>query len=282
MGMGIKISSLVLIVFIYIGLGNAQGNIIFNGDFLEARTGNHEEEFRQYLGKIWIIDCDEEENYHYPYSFFITSIENGELKGEFQVGMRITPSNYSEDTENIHSLSGSINGDIAECYFQDRYGNSGFIVLKFIDFNRIDIGIEYLNEPIKHDNNVFLDERYSFRPYNILDYKNFVASSLSVDFSIRSYGEEVNIVAGIIEGNKPYPAICLTNDKGDILYEFGAPYQVSSEVKEILVEDLNGDGLQDVKITTYFSDIPEAYNFEWFFYQNEYGLYRLEYSFPDV
>lgn len=66
----------------------------------------------------------------------------------------------------------------------------------------------------------------------------------------------------------------LINEQGDILYEFSAGYQNDSEVLEIIVEDMNEDGLKDVEVVTYFSDMPDVYRFEWYFYQEEDGFFN--------
>lgn len=84
----------------------------------------------------------------------------------------------------------------------------------------------------------------------------------------------MNIVAGVLEGNKPYPVVYLTNIQGDILHDFSASYQVASEVYEIEVNDFDGDGFQDIKIITYFPYEPDSVFFERIFYQMQDGGFK--------
>ena len=69
----------------------------------------------------------------------------------------------------------------------------------------------------------------------------------------------------------PYPWVLLINEQGNILYQFRSGFRNGGEVKEIIIEDMNGDGLKDVEVVTYFGD-PEGYRFEWYFYQGENGF----------
>lgn len=53
-------------------------------------------------------------------------------------------------------------------------------------------------------------------------------------------------------------------------------YRNSIAVKDIFIEDFNGDGLKDFKILTYFSNIPDVYEFTWIYYQKEDGLFYID------
>lgn len=48
----------------------------------------------------------------------------------------------------------------------------------------------------------------------------------------------------------PYPWVLLINEQGNILYQFRSGFRNGSEVMEIIIEDMNGDGLKDVEVVT--------------------------------
>ena len=121
-----------------------------------------------------------------------------------------------------------------------------------------------------------LHKTYTFRPYNIGDIADF---QLSTDVAqqtvqIAAWGQ-VTLVAGVIQINKPYPYIYFVNEHDDILYKFEASYQTGSEVCEMLVGDFDADGLQDVKIVTYFPKALDIEKIERVFYQMENGEFDI-------
>lgn len=68
----------------------------------------------------------------------------------------------------------------------------------------------------------------------------------------------------------------LINDQGDILYKFSGNYQHGSRVCDVRIEDMNGDGLKDIKVGTTFAQEETASMFEAYFYQEESGLFYPE------
>ena len=84
---------------------------------------------------------------------------------------------------------------------------------------------------------------------------------------------KVFFVAGYYVHNRTLPAVFITDEKGDILYDFRAPYQNGIEIYNVTVEDLNGDGLLDVTVS--LDNMPESL-LHWYFYQLETGLFMLE------
>lgn len=47
-----------------------------------------------------------------------------------------------------------------------------------------------------------------------------------------------------------YPVTYLTDLDGNILYEFYSGYKTGSEVSDVVIEDMNGDGLKYIGIIT--------------------------------
>ena len=64
-----------------------------------------------------------------------------------------------------------------------------------------------------------------------------------------------------------YPEVYLTNDNGDILYQIDGYYPSGVDIEDVIIEDINGDGLKDIKI---ISAPGEA---EFTFYQLDNGLF---------
>lgn len=89
---------------------------------------------------------------------------------------------------------------------------------------------------------------------------------------LNSWGN-VNFVVGEVNtGIDIFTAISLTNEKGDILYEFSASFQTVSRIIEASINDVNKDGLKDVIIVTAFED-STIDQIERIFYQMDNGLF---------
>lgn len=226
-------------------------SLFTSGNVKQEQSINYDE----YIKKEWVAEVWHGENYQYNalFSFRISQIENGMIKGTFA----------TQDYNTSGTFTGSIVDDTAECQLYNYDPQKvGILTLKFLENNRIDAEIELTGtyEIYKH---------YVFRPYNIMDVADLrINQEFERTVEMDAWGQ-VNIVAGVLEGNKPYPVIYLTNVQGDILHDFSASYQVASEVYEIEVADFDEDGLQDVKIITYFPYEPDSIFFERVFYQTE-------------
>ena len=231
-------------------------------------------DFKRYLKYIWITDEWSENRVSSP-SFRIEKSDNYVLSGTFSSEPAIPewfsePDKYLEyDDNNLHGII--ING-IAECMFD---GNGkGSVRLEFIGKNSIEVEIKYLEKDVAYNN--FEDGRFLYRPYNIKDHDLFVENKeLEIETKLDSWGD-VKIISGRQETNHAVPVIFLTDKDGNVFYRFGAPYQHDSSVKEVIIEDMNGDGLKDVKVITFFSYAPNMCEFVWNFYQLENGWFWME------
>lgn len=165
-----------------------------------------------------------------------------------------------------------MNDGIAECYFSDKAGNKGNVTLVFKDTGEIEATIKYEEKGVAYQH-ISLDGTYLFRPYNLADIKGFTLleehSFTAID--INSWGS-VNLTSGeIVDGNKIYPEIFLTNEQDDILYQF-APLHTGSKIKEVSIKDMNNDGLMDIFVITGFED-SEIELLDWKFIQMDDGLF---------
>lgn len=232
-----------------------------------------------YTKKSWIVDDYYEGSS--PFSFVITKMENGIIEGKVDIG-----GYFAELSWNIgmRRFSGVVEGRVAKCQLKDKNGESRTLELTFLDENRIK-GIlipsysEYAELDERKESN--RDEMYLFRPYNLKDEEEYLdyeilAENVSIyNGEIWDFWGKVNIVTGIVNTNHPYAVTYLTNENGDILYDFFEISVGGDEVKNVLIEDVDGDGLKDFKISTWFPDAPNADDYEltWILYQREDGLF---------
>ena len=125
-----------------------------------------------------------------------------------------------------------------------------------------------------------LDGDYTFRPLTLSDINQYTdplqTDSLSVDLD--SWGK-VNFVTVLILGYKPHAAAFLTNEHGDIFYEFGPSFHTGTKIIDFSIEDIDGDGLKDIKVVAGFFDYdtglikPDMPYVEWAFCQTDEGLF---------
>lgn len=250
--------------FFVLGTLATHFSIVVSGDNVkQEQIINYDE----YIGKEWVAEGwhgenDEYQEYNALFHFCISQADHGMIKGTFAAR------NYVSVSARTGIFTGSIVDDTAECQLYDGQSKQiGLLTLKFLENDRIDAVIE-LTETYD------ICKHYVFRPYNIMDVGNLrINQELERTVEMDAWGQ-VNIVAGVLEGNKPYPVIYLTNVQGDILHDFSASYQVASEVYEIEVDDFDEDGLQDVKIITYFPYEPDSIFFEKIFYQVQGGGFK--------
>lgn len=233
-------------------------------------------DYQEYIKKIWIVD-NWSQNRLYSFSFRIAKIYNGVIEGELvtqSIAMPHCYTNANAYSQYKDNIFGTINNNIAECSFESGVGNKGIVILEFKGNDKIDASIEYTSK-----GEFSTDLRaghFSYRPYNITDLEGFVENKeLFIETNLNAWGD-VSIVAGRYEGNKTVPAVFLADAQGNILYNFGAPYQVDTDVLEVLVKDLDENGLVDVQISTYLPYAPDAYRFEWIFYQMNNGWFHME------
>lgn len=248
-----------------------EGRISANKD---KKTENNENEIADeidysfYLKKTWIVDGWEkdERRRDYPISIIFTKIEGKYIEGYFDIEGMVS-SGYYYFLNNAYRepdrFQGMLYAGTAECKYDDSNGRNGTFNLKFYDTDRIEVQLEDDETQI-----------YLLRPYNLSN-EEFRDYQVSYEIDLDSWGI-VNMFYANSDNNHSLPLVFLTNEQGDILYDFTAAYQSDSEVQDIIIEDINGDGLKDVEVVTFFSAIPDAYRFEWYFYQRENGTFYLE------
>lgn len=214
-------------------------------------------DYSQYMKKIWVVkgwDYWEICGYDNP-SFRIDRMENGRLEGRFEIeGLA------DNKTQNFE---GTIYDGVAECVFFDD-GNEGMISMKFESEEEIRAEIEYGGKY----------ETYFFRPYNLADISEFIVDEeQSFWKDLNSWGE-VYFAVGIMDTRHSYPLVQLVNEKHDILYQFWTNWLSGTEIYNVSIEDINGDGLKDVRICICFSNQPDLPYIEKIFLQEEDGFFE--------
>ena len=262
-------------------------------------------DYSQYVNKIWVVKEWHNGAYTYPSSFFITHIENEEISGKLSTHEVAYPEFFSYSLEpNIYlaDLNEVIENNTAECQFSDKDGDTGSIKLEFKDNIEIAATINYdtINFMDKEQYYVHLNEMYGntqsgkeylsklapmtgnyvFKPHKLADWTADIDNNKTMTYKteLNSWGK-VNFVTVWVTGNKPYPTAFLANEYNDILYKFGEPFQVGSEIIGISIEDINNDGLKDIKLIAGFVDYqtglvgPISEHIKWIFYQMDNGLF---------
>ncbi|MCI9400142.1 MAG: hypothetical protein HFJ07_10070 [Lachnospiraceae bacterium] len=229
-------------------------------------------DYSYYLKKIWIVDGMEEDEGWGPISLVITQIENGKIKGYVREGGMIGDNYYFYKDHYKHKylneFIGSIHNSEARCQYDSKIIDGDEIIYNKHSFKLDFYGINKLKAEV-NDN---VEETYELRPFNVSDYEYLNQPTIK-EIDLDLWGN-VYLFYANMESNHTIPLIFLTDEQGNILYKFSAAYHHASEVYNILVEDMNGDGLKDVKVTTYFSYVEEKLVlYEWIFYQKEDGFF---------
>lgn len=237
---------------------------------------NYQKDYAEYINKIWVVDDWEGGEAYEKSSFLITEITDGHLNGKFATGAIAQPDSrdlFYNNSDYVSDLVGEVKEGTAESHFSDESGNSGTIKLIFKNGNEIEAEIVYKTEGVSYYNTkTEKGERngnYTFKVYNLKTYsRHFVATEEQMKtVELNGWGQ-VQLVAEVYDtGDHKYPELYLTNLEGDILYYFDS-YYTESSIKEIIAEDINGDGLKDVKVIL---DLGEDHKIEYVYLQTEDG-----------
>ena len=221
-------------------------------------------DYSSYLKKIWIVE-GWNDSVVYPVSLVITQMEEGYIRGYFRIDGFIR-FNYWDLTlwkDKTPEFAGAIYDGTAECEYDYKNGSKGTLSITFCENDRIEVRLNGNEE-----------QSYLLRPYNVSDEK-FLGEPATIEVELDSWGT-VTLFYANVDFEKTYPWVLLLNEQGDILYSFDGGWIDSSEVLDINVEDINGDGLKEVEVVTYFPDAPDVYRYEWYFYQMEEGVFYVD------
>ena len=228
-------------------------------------------DYSSYLRKVW---CMKGENTDSPYpdnnvpvSFVITQIEEGSIQGYFVD----TPFVYADyfclprHEKHTHEFYGTIYDGTAECRCDYKDGREGTLTITFCGDDRIEAVLDGNNK-----------KRCLLRPYRITDADYFVTylygETIDLETELGNWGT-VSIHA--VNPFQTYvgPYLFLLNEQGDVLYMIEDEFLEDFEILNVIVEDMNEDGLEDMMVTTSVSYLQDG---DWVAYEYERPLYQLE------
>lgn len=202
---------------------------------------------------------------------FFTKIENNIVEGRVLIGGIANMGSVCREmscettySDELGYFSGSLKNGVAECEF-----NCGEDIVKMVlrfDENFIEARRMRLDGG-------YLYGTYRYEPYNLEDIgtsslKSVQSSQVEVDLfgkiNLTTAAMEISgDFGGLVES---YALVFLTDEKNNIVCGFGGDYWCdlgdfsASEIVDTTIEDVNGDGLDDITFFTIpFFDEREAY-----------------------
>lgn len=218
-----------------------------------------------YLKKTWITDgASDHGGKIFPLSLIITQISNGIVEGHIAFD-EMVQYNYDGTWRDIYpAFCGTIHKGKAYCRYIDKEGNLSSLELTFCDEH-------WIQAMLDGDEN----QSYQLRPYNVAD-NYYINEPTRVEVELSGWGTATLFYANDLS-NHTTPDIMLINEEGDVLYNFEGKlgYQSGTEVLDVIVRDMNRDGMDDVEIITCgFDGIgSEKWCAEWYYYQREDGMF---------
>lgn len=201
-------------------------------------------DYKQYLKKTWIRKTDTNFPNNGGLSFLISKIEDGKIQGKISA-VGHGPA-YNMD---IAEFEGTVNKDTAECQLiNDSRGNKGTIKFLFKPNGTIAATIQITEK--SGDTVMSIPEgTFEFAPDNLKNIQGFAPienQTFMVD--LNSWGKVKFVSGKLTAGNHIPVEFYLTNNDGDILYNFNAVLPYNVDVKAVSFEDVNKDGLKDIII----------------------------------
>lgn len=201
-------------------------------------------DYKQYLKKTWIRNTDSDFPDNGGLSILISKIGEGKIQGEVSA-VGNGPAYNIDSAE----FEGTVNNDTAECRLvNDSRGNKGTIEFLFKSDNTLEATITITGR--SNDTVMSLPEgKFEFTPYNLKNIKGLeLIKEQTFMVDLNSWGN-VKFVSGKLTGGDHIPVVFyLTNEDGDILYNFYAALPYSIDVKAVSFQDVNKDGRKDIII----------------------------------
>lgn len=249
-----------------------------SGSFASDKDTNQEVQdgCNSYLHKIWIVEPGEDSSIFFDASFFLSKIENGQAEGKLMEGVAKLESNYANhEMEPVNrNLHGTLKNNIFEGTVKLSGEELGTVRICFLDENRARLYMKYSGE------RVIVDKTYNLKVYNYSDiirkYNMMEERNRIFPVELDIWGK-VYVRTGVADMQKTsYPLAYLTDEAGNIFFEFSASYVNGTELNRVMVEDLDGDGLRDIKIWASFLDEDTEDGIAYSFIQRETGGFYLK------
>lgn len=207
-------------------------------------TTNNEVDYKQYLKKTWIRNTDTDFPDDGGLTILISKLEDGKIQGNISV-LGNAPAYNMDSAE----FEGSVKNDTAECQLvNDSRGNNGTVKFLFKPDHTLEATI-LITEKSEDTVMTLPEGTFEFTPYNLKDIKGFAFiedQTFMVD--LNSWGNVKFVSGKLTAGNHVPTVFYLTNENGDILYDFNATLPYSVDIEAVSFKDVNKDGLKDIMI----------------------------------
>lgn len=246
-------------------------------------AGSNSVDIQSFEKKIWIVDGWDGGNYDAP-SIYITKISGDVFEGKLSTGAIAIPDSYAYlylNEDYVADISGKIVNGVAECHFKDYAGNEGDIELCFQKEGVIEAAFVYFEKGISIYGEDFsqmdLDGNYLLHPYNLKDIRGRIkAEETKNKIELDVWGEVILVTEQ--QKNESLNTICtlvyLTDEQGNILYKFYTSYVGNTRVTDFSIEDINGDGLEDITIFSSNDESGISGKIKYFQMENGWFLYN--------
>ena len=237
-----------------------------NPDEKQDRINTDHMVYDSYCKKTWVVDGEDfYDGYGFSLSIIITRIGEGTVEGHIALNDTVRYNIDGTWNDFYPEFRGTVYNGKALCKYMDKKGETHSLDLTFHDEN-------WIQAMMDEDEN----KSYMLRPYNISDLY-YINEPAQFEAELDGWGTVTAFYANSLS-NHTTPDVMLIDEKGNILYDFPGGthgYQSGTEVLDIIIRDMNRDGLADMEIITCgFDGIgKEKWCAEWYFYQQKDGMF---------
>ena len=221
------------------------------------------------IGKVWVVDdLQLASSAVQPMSFVFTEVGEGSTRGYIRLGYSLAMDYYNGNNlyPKVSEFHGTADKDIAECDFIDIDGKNRRIRFMFIEDGGAEVTLDYGQEN---------EEKYLCRPLNLKDYVP-AGEMASTETEMKPWGKVKVVSLAYPYGEMHFGMyVFLVDARNDILYEFRGRQLNGARIIDFYIEDMNGDGMEDMKVITglWYGDREYGFRFERNYYQTEKGRF---------
>lgn len=252
-------------------------------EYDHAQPESREGEYGGYLRKIWVEEGWDGGYYTGMISFYFTEIKDGHIEGKIIPGAIAEPEYVlyrnpadilPRDRAEMFDLYGDIVNGTGQCSYlipsSTYYNGENGERVRATDVIRNELGIRF-----QGDGKLLIDDKKILRPYCLSDIDGYIEKAYSCAFSNEIWDDCFFTVIQIQNEDVKCPDVYLTDGEDNILYHFNSLYQTDSEVKDVQMEDVNEDGMTDIRLFTGYAD-DDLGPVERVFLQNADGTFQEE------
>lgn len=244
---------------------------LFSSDKINEKCNNFEvntDKYRCYENKIWEIKDKNIKKIYICPTFIITNTSLNKFSIKIQMKREPYPICYIntfEKKDNYVDMNCKIVNNKINCSFVDYDGNKFNFILSLKENGTI---VGDIKTELKNNNSENIPNgSYVFSPKTISDY-NSLENVKTIPTYLNFWGK-VNITTGYYMCSHPYAMAYITNNNGDIFYRFDGMTN-GVKILNVVVKDVNNDGLNDIKIVMDTSQIEKI---EYIYIQMKNGMF---------